>query len=129
MIKLKPGEFYVVTGKEFDVPKIPVTYEPAMFVREESLDIGNWYVFAALWYDHQLARVRVLTKDATRKDNIISAKEGIVTKLILFTRKEREGTPFQHINDFLDKAHELIKNNRDFSVRNLKEEIEYNFIR
>lgn len=127
MEELKPGEIYSVSGGDFNTANI-ITYNPAMFVRKEHIDFLDWYVFVGLWFDNQLARVRIPTEKATSdivEGRLVITGKRLSDKLILYTKKERERTSFQHINDFIDIAYQLIKNNEDPSLRNLKEQITY----
>jgi len=93
MIELKPGNFYIVLGKRFTPPPNIVTYDPAMFVREENIFPREWYVFASLCPDHQLVRIRIPTEKAL--SDIIEGKtiitgQRLAERLITYTKKRKK---------------------------------------
>lgn len=107
MENLTPGDFYRITGKErYNIYKgkgEASEFYPAMYVRDENIDCEVQHVFAALFSNGILMRVKVPHKKFALEGNHVKC-ETLETKIIVQPKSERA----KSVNTFIEKAHRLV---------------------
>lgn len=143
-MKFKPGESYELTGREDRDTHYRCWYAgkplKARYVHDEEIDGQNWHLFVTLdkyggedflgkdGAEDVLVRVRFPADKAQILQDKIYSGDNIKTRKIL---SKRSGEPHwyydrtQTINDFIDKAWELIKDNDSPDASLLKERLRY----
>jgi len=106
---LKPGGFYSVRGKERGSgPGFPESIRPTMYVRDERVGGVNWNVFAAIWQNGCLMRVKVPTDGAIIRNSQVELPVGhhfLETTVICLPRSERA----KSVETFIQDAYRLIR--------------------
>jgi len=106
MTELIPGKFHKVGGKGHrHLVGKDQSLAHSMYVRQERIEGVPWHVFATVWPNEILMRVRVPVASADMNDERVWGERGIVANTIISQEGDNHRSP--SIRPFIDEAHRI----------------------
>lgn len=121
--ELKPGNFYTVFGKDHSYIGSLHEHEEigsSMYVRKETIRCRDWYVFANVFHDDILMRVRVPAHNCSVADSRVSA-DTLVSKIIVSDR--HDDIRVSGVSNFIDAAHRIVADKKCENLDAVKQQL------